>query len=108
MNSELTDLLIFLAIVCGPILAVGVAFNLRGPLGRALAARIHGAPERDDLAAFEQRLDARLAALERAVEAIAVEVERVGSQQRLLLSRPAGALLPAPGSPPSRGHSTPH
>lgn len=74
MNSELMDLLILLAIICVPILAFGVAFNLRGPLGRALAARTSRAPERDQLAAFEARLETRLASLERAVEAIAASI----------------------------------
>jgi hypothetical protein len=112
VNPELSDLLIFLSIVCVPILAVGVAFNLRGPLGRALAARIQGGPDPEGLAALEQRLDARLASLERAVGAVTVEVERVGERQRALLARRAEAPVNTPGSHPAlphpRRHPTPH
>lgn len=120
MNPELIDLLIFVGIVCGPILAVGVAFNLRGPLGRALAARIRNDPEtqdltaRDlvaqDLAVMEARLEQRLLALERSLDAMAIEIERQGEWQRMLLARPT-PTLPAPHRspvpPPASPHNTP-
>jgi hypothetical protein len=104
-----SDVLQFLAIVCGPILAVGVAFNLRGPLGRALAARLRQDPDPSDLAAVEARLDQRLAALQQAIEVLAIEIERQGEHQRMLLARSA-PLLPQPANspvPPQRRHSTP-
>lgn len=93
------DVLQFLAIVCVPILAVGVAFNLRGPLGRALAAHLRQGPDPTDLAALEARLDQRLSALQQSIEVLAVEIERQGEHQRMLLARTAPALPRSSDSP---------
>ena len=105
----MSDVLTFLAIVCVPILAIGVAFNLRGPIGRAIAARLRQDQDHSELAALEARLDQRLALPPPPLAAPAVEIERQGEQQRILLARTAHTL-PRPSDspvPPQRRHPTP-
>jgi hypothetical protein len=80
------DFVQFLLIGVAVILAIGVS----GALAQALRARLTGttslrAPDAD-LAALEERivarLEARLRALEHAVDAAAIEVERIGEAHR--------------------------
>lgn len=103
--SELTDLAVLLAILCVPLGVGAIAF----PLGRALAERLRLPRRRDAhlsaiLSALES-VNARLSAVERAVDATAVEVERLGEQQRHVtraltersaVSRPRGATTTTP------------
>ncbi|GJG86834.1 hypothetical protein tb265_20150 [Gemmatimonadetes bacterium T265] len=61
------------------------------------------APPRADV------LEARLEHLQRAVEAVAVEVERIGEGQRFLTRAAAERALPQPDLPAARGRVvTPH
>lgn len=82
--SELADLATYLIVVCVPIAVAAITI----PVGRALGGRIR----RGKLAAvgpslLEGRADElaqRLAALEQAIDVAALEVERLGEQQRSL------------------------
>ena len=109
MNPEISDLLILLAIVGVPTLIVVLGVS-RGPIGRALARRIAG--EKPESSALEG-VEERLAAIERAVETIAIEVERVGELNRAALASRHGRdelrLGDARVSPiPPSAHHTPH
>ena len=78
-----------IAISCAPIIAIGV------PIARAYARRIESKPS----AAIPPDVAARLERIEQAVDAIAIEMERVSEGQRFttkLLAERTGA---APGSP---------
>ena len=73
------------------------------PIARALGRRIEGKPQ---VAHIPAGTDARLDRIEHAVEAIAVEVERISEGQRfttkLLAERSAAEI--APRSAPERGN----
>ena len=82
-----------LVVIAGSILTGGIAF----PLVRAWVRRLERTPTAPALGADSEVL-ARLAAIESAVEAIAVEVERVSENQRFttkLLAGREGVALPA-------------
>lgn len=80
--NELADLGTYLIVVCVPIAVAAITI----PVGRALGERIRRAklaePEPSVLDARAEELARRLLALERAIEVAAVEVERLGEQQR--------------------------
>jgi hypothetical protein len=88
--SDLTQILEVLLLITVPIFAIGLSV----PLGRALAARFAASSARPSneteldsqeariLALVDARLATRLQGLEQAVDAIAVEVERIGEAQR--------------------------
>jgi hypothetical protein len=100
--SELADLATYLIVVCVPIAVAAITI----PVGRALGERIR----RGKLAAvgpslLEARADElaqRLVALEQAIDVAALEVERLGEQQRSLAMR---EQLPPTKSPRA---TTPH
>ena len=76
-----------IAIRCAPIIAIGV------PIARAYARRLESKPS-----AIPPEVSARLERIEQAVDAIAIEMERVSEGQRFttkLLAERAGAT---PGS----------
>jgi len=72
------------AIICGAVMAIGI------PIARAYARRVESAP-----GGIPPELSARLAHMEQAIDAIAVEVERISEAQRfttkLLSERAPGA-----------------
>jgi hypothetical protein len=88
--SDVTQILEVLLLITVPILAIGLSF----PLGRALAARFSttagrpsngtelNAQEARIFALVDARLATRIQGLEQAIDAIAVEVERIGEAQR--------------------------
>lgn len=84
-------------------------------MARAWAERLRRlaaptAPSAADLAALEARLGARLQQMEAHVDALAVEVERVGEGQRFLaraLAEQPSAVPPRTAAPPAR-IVTPH
>jgi hypothetical protein len=87
----------------GEVLIVAVVFGTLGtvfyPLARALAQRLHGgtSPSGPTLRGVEDRLDR----IERSVEAVALEVERISEGQRFvtkLLAEKTPPQLP-PASP---------
>jgi hypothetical protein len=80
--SELTDLAVLMAMICVPLGVGAIAI----PLGRALAERMRLPRRRDAhfsavLTALES-VNSRLSALERTVDATAVEVERLSDLER--------------------------
>ena len=83
-----------LAIICAPIIAIGM------PIARAYARRLESRPS----AAIPADVSARLERIEQAVDAIAIEVERVSEGQRFttkLLAERSGDAAGAPaGSAP--------
>jgi hypothetical protein len=91
--GELIPIVLFTMI---PITAIGV------PIARAFARRIEGSVgRRDPLASLPNDVGARLERMEQAIDAIAVEVERIAEGQRFTskllasraeIARPEGAL----------------
>ena len=86
-----------LAIACAPIIAIGL------PIARAYARRMDESPRG---AALPTDTTARLERMEQAIEAIAVEVERISEGQRFttrLLSEraPAAGVMPSPPTTPA-------
>jgi hypothetical protein len=79
-----------IAIICGPIIAMGL------PIARAYARRLDAAPAQPTL---PPELTARLERMEQAMDAIAIEVERISEGQRfttrLLAERSQPAALAA-------------
>lgn len=87
-----------IAISCAPIIAIGV------PIARAYARRLESKPS----AAIPPDVSARLERIEQAVDAIAIEMERVSEGQRfttkLLAERAGGVAAPAvPPAPRANG-----
>lgn len=82
--NELADLATYLVVVCVPIVVAAITI----PVGRALAERIRrGKGAEPEPPITDVRLDQlahRLVALEQAIEVAALEVERLGEQQRYL------------------------
>ncbi|HEV7993651.1 MAG TPA: hypothetical protein VGP25_17620 [Gemmatimonadaceae bacterium] len=107
--SDFIEIAKVLTLLCIPILVIGAAV----PLGRALAARLSPAPplrddSRVDLAALEARLANRLAGLEQAVDAVSIEVERVGEAQRYVARLLPNATSNAVSRVDGRVQSTTH
>lgn len=75
------------AMVCGAFVAVGL------PIARAYARRIESTPR-----SLPRETEARLERMEQALDAVAVEVERISEGQRfttkLLSERAEGAMRP--------------
>ena len=97
------DFVQFLLIAVAVIVAIGVSGALAQALRTRLAPKASLRSPDADLAALEARLvarlEARLRALEHAVDATAIEVERIGEAQRYargLLPRPEGAAVQPP------------
>ena len=66
----------------------GIAANsliAAGTISMWLGYRARRGPRSDQVAALGERLEARLAELTRSVDAIALEVERIGEAQRYLM-----------------------
>ena len=82
-----------IAISCAPIIAIGV------PIARAYARRIESKPS----AAIPADVSARLERIEQAVDAIAIEMERVSEGQRFTTKLLADRT-PTPGSLPAPDH----
>jgi hypothetical protein len=82
--NELADLGTYLIVVCVPIAVAAITI----PVGRALAGRIRRAkptePQGSLIDARTEELARKLVNLERAIEVAALEVERLGEQQRYL------------------------
>ena len=82
--NELADLATYLVVVCVPLAVAAITI----PVGRALAERIRrGKLPQSEPPVTDARLDElahRLVALEQAIEVAALEVERLGEQQRYL------------------------
>jgi hypothetical protein len=95
------DFVQFLLICIAVILAIGVSGALAQALRARLVPKTWLRPPDVELAALEERivarLEARLRALEHAVDATAIEVERIGEAQRY-----TSGLLPEPGSAAAR------
>ena len=100
--SELTDLAVLLAMICVPLGVGAIAF----PLGRALAERLRLPRRRDvqltTVVTALEAVNARLSALERAVDVTAREVERLNDYQRH-----ATRALPERAETPRLRSSTP-
>jgi hypothetical protein len=99
------DFVQFLLIAVAVILAIGVSGALAQALRARAARQTSLRPPAADLAALEDgivaRLEARLRALEHAVDATAVEVERIGEAQRYthgLLLGPESAAAQSPAA----------
>jgi hypothetical protein len=105
---EFTDLLQFLAMLCAPIATVAIAV----PVGRAIARQMRErqSPPVEPLSDAVYHVQDRLARLETAIDAIAVELERQGETQRyaarLLELRASISLPDAPAK--QIGSITPH
>ena len=83
-------------LVPGAVVAI-VAITVGGPIARAFAGRIARAPSREALPAVDVDTRARLERIEQAVDAIAIEVERMAEAQRYsaqLEAKRAGILPP--------------
>lgn len=86
-----------IAIVCAPIIAIGV------PIARAYARRLESRP----LATIPPDVSARLERIEQAVDAIAIEMERVSEGQRFttkLLAERTGGVAGSPVTPAPRAN----
>jgi hypothetical protein len=94
--NELADLATYLVVVCVPIAVAAVAI----PVGRALGDRIrrgkNATPEPLLVDARADELAQRLVALQQAIEVAALEVERLGEQQRYLARRELPSLTKPP------------
>lgn len=82
--NELADLATYLVVVCIPLAVAAITI----PVGRALGARIRrgkvAEPEPPVTDAKLDQMAQRLVVLEEAIEVAAVEIERLGEQQRYL------------------------
>lgn len=93
--NELADLATYLVVVCVPIAVAAITI----PVGRALGERIRrgkvAEPEPSVTDAKLDQMAQRLVALEQAIEVAALEVERLGEQQRYLTKgEPSRARAP--------------
>ena len=82
------------AIACAPVIAIGL------PIARALARRIESQAQRPSV---PNDVSARLERMEQAIDAIAVEIERVSEAQRFttrLLADQGGRAAALPGGAP--------
>lgn len=88
-----------IAISCAPIIAIGV------PIARAYARRLESKPS----IAIPSDVSARLERIEQAVDAIAIEMERVSEGQRFttkLLAERSGGVPGAPVPPAPRANGS--
>lgn len=78
---QMPDIALYLLVVCGPILAVGVAVGIAKPIGRWFG-RWLDVDRPETLDEGGRSLDSRIALLEQAVSEIADDLDRVLALQR--------------------------
>ena len=96
------DWIPILAIACAPIIAIGL------PIARALARRIEAPAQQPPRVPSD--VAARLERMEQAIDAIAVEIERMSEAQRFttrLLADQGGRAAAIPGGAPPQHASVP-
>jgi hypothetical protein len=90
---------------------VGIAVNgliVAGFVSLVIGYRARRAPKTEQLEILGEQLDARLTEMARAIDSIAVEVERIGEAQRYLLLDRQGRTSSAEGRPLLGRSITPH
>lgn len=90
------------------VVLVGAIVFIGYPLARAYAKRLGNAPPEGRLLASAEVTDARMERIERAVEAMSLEVERMAEGQRFmtkLLGDPGRGKPPAVGGGPELGNT---